>query len=105
MRLSLQLKQRKFLVKDGTWLAVFRPKDPELALKLAEDLIGTPYEEAKVPFDQILEKQPYQFVGYASRRKNVILDADGKVIGPLKTGDSFVSHPQIPAPNCFRGAA
>jgi hypothetical protein len=93
-----KLKQKKFLVKDGHWLAVLRPVDPKLAIKLAHDLIG---KQAHEEFQEILTKQPYQFIGYASRKGIDVLDGDGKVIDRLRVGDSFAHGERFTPPRVF----
>lgn len=97
MRLLQELKRRRlFVVKDGHPLAVLRPRDPELAWELATQCIGKSYSEAERPFQEILTKQPYQFLGFAgTRRPNgagfSIVDDNGSFLEELKQGDSFVT--------------
>lgn len=75
---------------DGQKMMVLRPENPALAIELANKLLGSKDEEE---FDKILQAQPYLFVGYSARSNaKKILDEDGKIIGELQPGDSFVSE-------------
>jgi hypothetical protein len=79
-----------FLFKNGTPVAILRPKDPERKLAgVAKIKDGTPHGIADRMFNELLGEQPHLFVGYAGRGGE-ILDAHGKPIDTLKPGDSFV---------------
>jgi hypothetical protein len=69
------------LTKYGKTLAVIRPLDPALALRLVSEIPeGTPHEEAEKRFDAILEAQPYRFIGLAAK--------------PNGGGPPFILHPR-----------
>lgn len=59
----------KVLTKDGVELAVMRPENPQLAMDLALKLANGPKhasrEEAQAALQEILQAQPYTFVGLA----------------------------------------
>jgi hypothetical protein len=92
---------------NGSPIAVARPSNPTLAVSMAKEAVGMVDEDL---FDRI-EKAcgPYVFVGYLSNQTrggdstaqrsdgkrvttslNLIVDYEGKEIGPCKPGDSFV---------------
>lgn len=92
-------RSTKIVVKDGKPLAVLRPADPALALRLAESLIGKKGPEVDEAWGRILSAQPYKFVGWAAKPSAVrtalgkrpqIVDENGNVIDELRVGDSFV---------------
>jgi len=78
-----------FAFKGGTPLAVLRPENPALTLEgLAKVPDGTPHEVAKPMLDALFSQQPHQFVGYMSRKGEVI-DKWGRVIGQPQPGDDL----------------
>lgn len=90
----------KVLKKDGVEMAVMRPKDPELAIKMAKEAVGLPFKEGQKAMNAILEAQPYTFVGLAAdtgKMPTPLLDPDDheKIVGHVQPGDSMVSWPQI----------
>lgn len=92
------INRKKILVKDGKVLAVIRPSDPLRALTQAKALIGTSYDEAKKPFDEILSdpEQTYTFVGLATKNHGRIVDpSTGDVVGKVQAGDSLVPYEQL----------
>lgn len=88
-----------FLIKDGDKLAVMRPKDPQLALKLAYAALEIEDKVAQSEaFQNVLNAQPYSFVGLmstAGKPDKKLLDEDGWAIGTVRPGDSFVPYAQI----------
>jgi hypothetical protein len=75
--------KRPFLIKDGDKLAVMRPKDPQLALRLAQAAMEIENDDAREKaFQDVLNAQPYTFVG--------LISTDGKpdkkdgTIGPVR---------------------
>jgi len=92
-----------FAIKHGDKLAVLRPDDPQLALKLAYAASEIEDEEAgQKAFREILTSQPYTFVGLlaqAGRGGSTVrlLDEAGWSIGSLRPGDSFVPYSDIVA--------
>lgn len=76
-----------FLIKKGHRLAVLRPKDPALALRLTEEFKAT--GGSKKEFDRILKAQSYTFVGFAGQ-KGVLLNEKGAALGRLEQGDSLI---------------
>jgi hypothetical protein len=91
--------KRPFLIKDGDKLAVMRPKDPQLALRLAQAAMEIENDDAREKaFQDVLNAQPYTFVGLIStdgKPDKKLLDEDGWPIGRVKAGDSFVPYAQI----------
>ncbi len=92
----------KVLKKDGVEMAVMRPQDPEKAIAMGLALVGLPYEEGQKAMDEMLNAQPYTFVGLAGvpsnkKQPTPLLDPDDreKIVGYAQPGDSFVSWPQI----------
>lgn len=86
------------ITTEGKALAIIRPLDPALALKLVDEIPkGIPHEEAERRFHAILETQPYRFMGLAARATGggapAILDPKTlKRIGTIEPGDSFVDY-------------
>jgi hypothetical protein len=91
--------KHQFLIKDGDKLAVLRPKDPQLALKLAYAAMEIADDaEREKAFHEVLNAQPYSFVGLmstAGKPDKKLLDEDGWAIGSLRPGDSFAPYKQI----------
>lgn len=78
------------LKKDGIILAVLRPKDPILAVKLGKSILGR--KDGEVAMQEVLAAQEYRFVGLASHDGKFLLDPETFVsVGPIVSGDSFVS--------------
>jgi hypothetical protein len=88
-----------FVIKDGDKLAVLRPKDPQLALKLAYAAMEIEDTDAQnKAFQEVLNAQPYSFVGLMStvgKPDRKLLDEDGWAIGKVRPGDSFVPYAQV----------
>lgn len=81
------------LVKDGKRMGIIRPDSPAFALALVDDIPdGTPHEIAQTLFESMLHAQPYTLMGFAADRQPYILNADGKVMGRVKEGDSYVDY-------------
>ena len=89
-----------FLFRNGHPVVVLRPKDAAVkmaAINLIPD--GTPHEIAAKAFDEALNSQPHQFVGYAGRgAQGSILDKWGKKVGDIMAGDSLCGGPQFEPP-------
>lgn len=80
----------QFVFKEGRPMAILRPSDLGKKLAgLAKIPTGTPHEIAKPMLDQLLEEQPHQFVGYATKSGKIV-NCAGKVISSLQPGDSFI---------------
>ena len=91
----------KFVQRNGGLVAVIRPADPALALRLTaewkvrvESGAYPTAEEQEEAFREILEHQPYQFIGLQGKSDRV-LDKAGNRLGKIKPGDSFVSFEQL----------
>ncbi len=91
-----------FIKRHGSRVAVLRPLDPRKNLDATAAIERrqakgeiTP-DEARRLFNQILESQPFRFVGYLSKEQTLI-DEDGKYCGLLERGDSFVNAKQLAA--------
>lgn len=77
-------------------MKVLRPSNPQLAINMAmalktsqqEGLITT--DEYLRAFHGILTTQDYTFVGFFDREHKCLIDDDGKRLGELQPGDSFV---------------
>lgn len=85
------------MVKGGKQMAIIRPLDPALALRLVSEIPeGTPHEESKERFDRILDAQPYRFMGLASKPVEgmvwILHPQTLKRTGKVEPGDSFVDH-------------
>jgi len=102
MSLLNKIRRGKFLLKDGVPVTIARPQDPKKALAWAEELIGQEGEKANEAFNQILNSQPYQVIGWASRKKpGVVLGPEGERVGLLQEGDSYITDPRL-VPPCFK---
>lgn len=98
---------------DGHPMLFVRPKDPELAMQLAEELVGKSGPEIDERFQEIVRRQEYTFVGYVAkverfhfaRRKRVIefwvADENGEIVGKPARGDSMISSPEYRFPTGF----
>ena len=96
------IRRKKFMVKDGLPVSVMRPRDPAFNLEEAHKLIGVEENRGK-EFQYLLHKQEFLFVGWAARRQPVILDREGKILEPMRDGDSLVTSPQM-VPTCFESS-
>ncbi len=84
-------------------MAVMRPRDPALALKLTREWQARVKKErlseheAQEAFNRILQAQDYMFVGINSPDgEPVLVSPDtGKVIGKLEPGDSFIPYEDL----------
>ena len=81
---------------DGQKLMVMRPKDPGLALKLAETARAANDQPL---FQSVLEAQDYVFKGYLGRRAKglnkgefAIVSEDGRFLEEILPGDSFITE-------------
>lgn len=89
------------MTKDGKRMAILRPLDPTLALTMVNAIPdGTPHEEAERLFNEILEAQPYRFVGIAAKATGdgppaILHPVTLKPIGRVQAGDSFVDHDEM----------
>lgn len=88
------------VVRDGSTMAVVRPQDPALALKLTRE------HKTEEDFREILRAQQYFFIGILANEvggsrhkinlKPVILcPIRNKPIGEPMPGDSFVSYEEL----------
>jgi hypothetical protein len=92
------------MTRDGKLMAVIRPLDPALALRLVSEIPnGTSHEEAEQRFIEILGAQPYRFIGMASRRGPgdtgplyILEPKTGERIDRVQPGDSFVDYDAMP---------
>lgn len=86
--------------REGAQIAVVRPQDPALALRLAR--------EAKNDddFQKVLQAQRYFFVGLLANRvvgsrakivttPVILCPITSKPVGDVLPGDSFVSYPEL----------
>lgn len=96
-------RSRKFLVRAGELVAVVRPENPRLAMRLAQEAIDA---DDMAQFERILMQQKYTFLGYAARDDGEILDGARRVIGTVADGDSLLNivywleHFEKPAVAC-----
>ncbi len=108
-RLLKRLRQRhrprqqpkdEVMMKGGSKMAILRPLDPALALRMVDEIPnGLAHEEADKRFNAILDAQPYRFIGMAKKPApgdqgaGIILEpATLKRIGTMQPGDSFVDY-------------
>ena len=86
------------MLHDGKRMAIIRPLDPALALRLVSEIAdGTPHEESIRRFDDILTAQPYRFIGLAAHPQGnsppwILHPETRKRIGKVEPGDSFVDY-------------
>lgn len=92
----------QFAMRDGDRIAVLRPDDPQLALRLAQEALDEQEdkspEERERQFQAILEAQPYRFVGCMAttgKPHPKLLDANGWPVGHVRPGDSFTPWQQV----------
>jgi hypothetical protein len=67
---------------------VWRPEDPEGAVKCALKILDLPADQRPAAMHRMLTDQIYTPMGYLENGQ--IVDAAGVVVGPLEPGDSFV---------------
>jgi len=88
-----------FAIQNGDKVAVLRPQDPQLALRLAYAALEIEDDaEREKAFQAVLSAQPYSFVGLmstAGKPEKRLLDEDGWSIGSLRPGDSFTPYATI----------
>jgi len=80
-----------FVLKNGKRLLVIRPRDPQLALKLAADALAQQYTQEQ--FDAMLAQQMYSVAGFPGRdagKDPIVVDHAQRKIGVCAAGDSFV---------------
>lgn len=80
--------------KDGLPLMVIRPKDPKMALLLAQIAIEKQDTALMARLPSEVGADTYTFMGYAARNKKgrlAIVDKQGTWVGNLEPGDSFVT--------------
>jgi hypothetical protein len=86
-------------MKDGDKIAILRPDDPALAIKMAYATQEIEDDaERERAFKNILRAQPYAFVGLVStvgKPDRKLLNEHGWAIGTCKPGDSMVPYRQI----------
>jgi len=91
-------RHRTIVIADnGQRMQVIRPKDPSLAVHLAETSLANRDAALLVRLPGIVEDAAgtYTFVGYLARRAEgqpCIVDEHGKFVGELEAGDSFVTN-------------
>ncbi len=97
--------KRRAIKKAGEYLAVLRPEDPVLALRLASAHVdrvnkaiadGAPMspEAMKKDWNDVLAAQPYRYLGLLGEGRR-ILDRHGWSIGKLQRGDAFVAYSEV----------
>lgn len=91
-----------FAIQNGDKVAVLRPEDPRLALKLTDAALEIEDDdEREKAFRAVLGAQPYSFVGLLStvgKPEKKLLSEDGWAIGSVRLGDAGVSYAEIFAP-------
>jgi hypothetical protein len=88
------------MTRNGKRMAIIRPLDPDLALRLVNEIPnGTPHEEAEKRFNAVLDAQPYKFIGMATKPQPgdlgppyILHPQTGKRIDRVQPGDSFVDY-------------
>jgi len=105
----MRTEKLEFLMSDDGKrpLVVLRPKDPELALRLAYDLLDR--NDCDQEFQNILARQDYEFVGYAVQHRTRLtkkveiraVDTHGNDLGKLKAGDSLASSALVALPEIW----
>jgi hypothetical protein len=77
------------IAEDGLPLSVIRPANPALAIAIAKVAVA---KQDGALFQRLpVEVSDYTFVGWLSADKRCIVDENGKRIGDLQAGDSFVT--------------
>jgi hypothetical protein len=90
-----------FVFDNGKLTIVMRPKDQALKLRTMSRLTeGMPHQTAKPIFDQSLNDQPHQFVGYLSK-SGKILDKFGEEKDSVQPADSLCGLPDDWEPPAF----
>lgn len=88
--------KRRFAYKNGRRLAVLRPLDPALALRLVAEARALPEAAQSDAFRAVITKQAYRFVGFlSSSSKPDVLDKYKRVVGTPEMGDSFVNEDDL----------
>jgi hypothetical protein len=93
---AMAVKFHKSIVQvDGKPMLVLRPKDPRLALSLAEIAVQKQSQQLLDELPEIVSNASgdYTFMGYLAKdRKQIwIADENGKRLGDVVAGDSFVT--------------
>lgn len=78
--------------EDGKPLAVIRPDNPALAIRLANEALAKQDGHAfeRILVDVQASGSRYTFAGWLSKDRSHVVDETGKRIDTLKPGDSFV---------------
>jgi hypothetical protein len=76
--------------QDGTPMCVARPSYPERALELTKQAIEADTAWADLQEKLNAECGPYTFVGFLGMPGEKVVDADGKILGEMQPGDSFM---------------
>ncbi|MCU1284452.1 MAG: hypothetical protein JWO13_802 [Acidobacteriales bacterium] len=97
--------KRQIMMIDGNPIAVLRPENAPLALRLASEMVG---KGTAQEFKDLLQTQPYVFIGWAipgtDRQAFAIADRAGELIDILEPGDSFVDGEMIDGAPVLRGS-
>jgi len=88
----------KIVYKNGKPLCVLRPADPSLALQLAKDLEGKSGPEVAAAWSDILEAQPYMFMGYLGEGRRILDPSTLKDLGSVQSGDSLATANSFEVP-------
>lgn len=82
---------RPQVADDGKPLIVIRPKNPALAIQIANLAVKNNDSDL---FESLPAKvEDYTVIGFlAQGGKGAVIDIDGKVVGSVKPGDSFVTR-------------
>lgn len=99
--------------EQGNPMVFIRPKDPELAMSLALELMGQSHDHADEKWQEIIRRQTYTYLGFVAqvekynyRGKKIveawIADEHGKLVARPQRGDSIVSSPEIAVPEFMR---
>ena len=85
-----KVKLRGLSRKDvDSMITVIRPSDPGKALLRASEILALALDERERAFQSMLHEQPYTVMGYLAG--NHIVDSNGKIVGKIEPGDSFVT--------------
>ncbi len=89
----------RFQMRAGDKIAILRPDDPGLAIRLAREAMAIESaEESEKALDAILHAQMYSFAGLVAtvgKPERKLLNESGWAIGTCKPGDSMVPYRQI----------
>ena len=81
----------KRLMKDGDYIAVIRPANPEKKVAMARQAAAEDWSHER--FQATMNDDgPYTFVGYMSQDGKGILDASGEFVEALRAGDVFINE-------------